>query len=393
MFSVWGRFGGKNRTTSSALFVSIFFMLLELSRKTLSTLQDALTHRLHSQDFAYARSEYLRMRVLVVGALFLVLLPFWTALDWFMLPRESLSWVLTARLGMAIVLLGVLILAYRSKAQLHVICLLAGTLLATPACFYALVLIGLPPGATLIGYSFIPGMLVGMLAVFPFTLLESLVMGLMLMALEAYALYVSGTLGEPAGLQALWLLAALLSIAMTANYFQLGLMLRLHREATHDPLTGLLNRGALLRSMLQLVQRKPAPQAALLMMDLDHFKRINDQFGHMAGDDVLKGFTRMLSQHVRPMDVAARYGGEEFIAVLIDTPLQEATRIAELIRLSAEGSRLEDVQGRHLRFTVSIGVAMLEPGFSFTAAVRQADERLYEAKKRGRNCVVGGPTS
>ena len=84
------------------------------------------------------------------------------------------------------------------------------------------------------------------------------------------------------------------SIAITANYFQLTLMLRLHREATHDPLTGLLNRGALIRSMAQLTARGAAPQAALLMMDLDHFKEVNDQYGHQMGDEVIQKFASII---------------------------------------------------------------------------------------------------
>lgn len=363
--------------------------LLTLTNKAFALLRDALANRGYSRDFAYVRSEYLRNRTVLVCGLFLLLMPFWTLLDWAMLPREALPYTLAGRVAMALVLGLIMVLTRHSRLQLQRVRLACGLLLATPAAFYALVLAVTPQGeGALIGYSFIPYMLVAMLAIFPFTLLESSALGLMLVALEAYALHAAGSLATSAGLQDLWLLAALLSIALTANYFQLTLMLRLHREATHDPLTGLLNRGALLRSMVQMAARRPAPQAALLMLDLDHFKRINDTHGHMTGDDVLRHFTRQLAQTLRPADIAARYGGEEFIAVLMDADRDAALEIAERIRHRVETTALRDEQGNAIHYTVSIGIAMLKPGDSFEEAVKKADNRLYEAKRQARNRVV-----
>src|SRR5690606_31564255 len=218
--------------------------LYELMQMSLSSLRDTLTSRSHSRDFAYARGDYLRTRVVIVGIVFLLLLPFWTLIDLFMLPEQSIRPALIARLVMLAALVLIVLLAYRSKARLQLARLSAGLVLATPALFYALVLFTLANGS-LVGYAFIPYMLVAMLAIFPFTLTESFLLGLALIILQSYALYVAGVLFTAEGLQAIWLLAALLTIAITANYFQLGLMLRLYREATHDPLTGLLNRGAL----------------------------------------------------------------------------------------------------------------------------------------------------
>ena len=363
--------------------------LTTLKHKTVEHLRDALVNRGYSRDFAYVRSEYLRQRTMLVCALFLVLLPFWTLLDWVMLPAESLRYTLAGRVAMALALLLVLALSRHGRLQRRRAHLACGLLLITPAAFYALVLaVAGQQGSPLIGYSFIPYMLVAMLAIFPFTLLEAATLGLVLMAMEAFALHVAGTLSTWAGLQDLWLLAALLSIALTSNYFQLALMLRLHREATRDSLTGLMNRGALLRSMSQLALRQPAPQAALLMMDLDHFKRINDRYGHMAGDEVLRHFSRQLTQILRPTDIAARYGGEEFIAVLTGADQATALEIAERIRQRTESTALHDDQGNTIQYTVSIGIAMLMPGDSFEAVVREADNRLYEAKRQARNRVV-----
>src|SRR5690606_14332352 len=243
--------------------------------------------------------------------------------------------------------------------------------------------------ASLVGYSFIPYMLVAMLAIFPFTLVESAALGLAIILLEAWALYATGALFTLAGLQAVWLLAALLVISITANYFQLALMLRLYREATHDPLTGLLNRGALLQAMEQFALNDPDARRALLIMDLDHFKRINDTHGHAFGDDILRHFAGVLRRSLRPADLTCRYGGEEFVAVLMDTDKDAALAIAENIRAQTEVSVLNDYDGEPVRYTVSIGVASFYPDETFLQATMRADNPLYEAKKTSRNRVVG----
>lgn len=364
--------------------------LQSLKEMTFSSLHDTLSSRTHSRDFAFARGDYLRNRVIVVGSIFLALLPFWSLIDWQMLPAETLQAALTARGGMLAALVFILLLAHKSKARMQLPRLSAGLLLATPAVFYALVLATLPGDTqSLVGYSFIPYMLVAMLAIFPFTLLESAVIGLGFIGLEAYAQWVAGSLFTAYGLQAVWLLAALLVISVTANYFQLGLMLRLYREATHDPLTGLLNRGALRHAMEQFVLREPDTPRSLLIMDLDHFKRVNDAHGHAFGDDVLRHFAGILRRVLATADLGCRYGGEEFVAVLMGTQKEAAMQVAERIRAETENSSLNDYDGRAVHYTVSIGVASLHPGESFQSAVRRADSRLYEAKKSSRNCVVG----
>ena len=355
-----------------------------------SSLRDTISSCTHSKDFAYARGDYLRGRVMALSVVFLLLLPFWTLLDWAMLSPAAWPAVFFGRLAMMAALVAAFALARHSRLRLTRARQSAGVVLAAPAVFYALVLAVEPQHSEpLIGYNFIPYMLVTMLAIFPFTLLESMTLGAGLLALEASALYVAGMLFTAAGVQAVWLLAALLSIAMTANYFHLSLMLRLYREATHDPLTGLLNRGALIRSMEQLDLMDDRPAVCLLMMDLDHFKRINDQHGHAFGDDVLQNFAGILQGALRPQDMAARYGGEEFVAVLMDADKDEALRMAEDIRMRAESVRLDKEGGPPVSYTVSIGVAALQPGESLEYSIMRADKRLYEAKAASRNCVVG----
>ncbi|HET8939786.1 MAG TPA: GGDEF domain-containing protein [Polyangiales bacterium] len=142
----------------------------------------------------------------------------------------------------------------------------------------------------------------------------------------------------------------------------------------------------------QLVQ-KEIPRAlrhnrelALLMVDIDHFKDVNDTYGHLAGDSVLRDLAGILAKRLRPDDELGRYGGEEFAAILPETSLGGALKIAEDLRGLVEQHRFI-VEGEQIRVTVSIGAAALKQGMDAKAFFRAADEMLYKAKNSGRNKV------
>jgi len=126
---------------------------------------------------------------------------------------------------------------------------------------------------------------------------------------------------------------------------------------------------------------------SLVIMDLDHFKNINDQYGHLAGDRMLKGIAAILTSQVRRDELLARYGGEEFAVVLPETTLRAAEIFCERVRAEIEKTEL-DWDGAPLRITVSIGIASLTPEDSVQSLVARADAHLYEAKQQGRNRVV-----
>ena len=163
-----------------------------------------------------------------------------------------------------------------------------------------------------------------------------------------------------------------------------------HRTAAMvDPLTGIANRRAFLQDAAQLAKRlavNPRPTAVLLI-DLDHFKSINDRFGHALGDRALEVFAEAASQSLRSSDLLGRLGGEEFAAVLADTSREKAVMVAERIRESfAKAAR--EVDGRPVCATVSIGlVHCQDAGFDVAEQLAQADQALYFAKERGRNRV------
>jgi diguanylate cyclase (GGDEF)-like protein len=132
-------------------------------------------------------------------------------------------------------------------------------------------------------------------------------------------------------------------------------------------------------------------ELSLLMVDIDHFKDVNDTYGHLAGDSVLRDLAGILQKRLRPDDELGRYGGEEFAAVLPETSLAGATKIAEDLRSLVEEHRFL-VEGEQIRVTVSIGAATLKQGMDAKAFFRAADEMLYKAKNTGRNKVCPPPT-
>jgi diguanylate cyclase len=158
--------------------------------------------------------------------------------------------------------------------------------------------------------------------------------------------------------------------------------------ARTDPLTLLSNRRALddemNRRLAEWQRRKTT--FSLVMIDVDHFKKLNDKHGHQAGDQVLRDVAATLGTTVREMDLAARYGGEEFAVILPSTPLTDAVSAGERIR-AAIAKGISRFGGTELQVTVSIGVAQIETSESLATLISRADEALYAAKEAGRNRV------
>jgi diguanylate cyclase (GGDEF)-like protein len=161
---------------------------------------------------------------------------------------------------------------------------------------------------------------------------------------------------------------------------------RLKEKSRRDQMTGMLNREAFFGSLDR--SRRKTDRGALLIIDADHFKKINDSFGHLTGDRALLEIEAAIAREVRACDVLGRIGGEEFAAYLVGASDQEAVRVAERIRREVELIRFQPVEGCSVPLTVSIGgtICMYDAGVS--DLMRAADKRLYEAKSRGRNTAV-----
>lgn len=166
----------------------------------------------------------------------------------------------------------------------------------------------------------------------------------------------------------------------------------LNELAVRDGLTRAFRRGhieAELRRLIKGLHRRH-DNFCVLMMDIDFFKRINDQYGHAVGDEVLRRLAAVSQTQLRETDLFGRWGGEEFIVLMPQTTLDEAIMAAQRLR-QAIAAMVFDVEGTTFQITISIGAAQLEPMESADAVVARSDEALYAAKHAGRDCVIASP--
>lgn len=169
-------------------------------------------------------------------------------------------------------------------------------------------------------------------------------------------------------------------------------VVKAREDALSDSLTGLANRKAfdlaLAACLAPTAPEKRGP--SLLMTDIDFFKRINDTYGHLFGDKVLRAVGQILKSNVKGKDTPARFGGEEFVVLLPDTPLEGAHLLAEKIRQTVEACRIKRIDKNEVvaNITVSVGVASYRQGESATDFIARADNALYDSKKGGRNRVT-----
>ena len=189
-------------------------------------------------------------------------------------------------------------------------------------------------------------------------------------------------------------LLLLLAQRMRANNFTIEenarLRRRLEHDATVDALTGLRNRRWLDLSMVRMARRHchAGDPLSVVMIDVDHFKRFNDTYGHAAGDAVLRSVAEVIVTELRPTDAAARFGGEEFIVILPNTPVGGAVAAANRLRLAIAATEVTADDGRRLpAVTISAGAAELGRDPDADEVIKRADAALYRAKHRGRNRV------
>ncbi len=167
------------------------------------------------------------------------------------------------------------------------------------------------------------------------------------------------------------------------------LLFQIEDSSTRDPLTGAYNRRYLMDHIEECIAQVESGEMrafSLLMFDIDHFKKINDTYGHLAGDDCIRNLAFILKNSLRNVDVVSRYGGEEFICVLPTAEDTPAFRRAEQIRESVELTQLSEEINK--KITISGGVVMYTPGMTPEELINEADENLYLAKEGGRNQIV-----
>ena len=165
---------------------------------------------------------------------------------------------------------------------------------------------------------------------------------------------------------------------------------KLQMQATTDTLTGLANRRKiteLLKEEIQKLEGDNNNNFNIIMLDIDFFKKVNDNYGHPMGDEVIKKVSNHMQDKVGSEGVVGRFGGEEFLTILYNNNIQEAALLANKIRSDIESKKIE-FEGKQISVTVSMGIACSAETYEYQELLNKADERLYKAKENGRNQVI-----
>jgi diguanylate cyclase (GGDEF)-like protein len=178
----------------------------------------------------------------------------------------------------------------------------------------------------------------------------------------------------------------------SAQLFAENLNMNYRKLANTDDLTRLPNRRRMTEMLFQEVGRTRRKNGtfSLINFDIDYFKKINDRYGHDAGDVILKAVPEVIRSVLRGQDVCSRWGGEEFLILLPDTPLKGACHVAERLRKAFEQYRIQYGE-LEISVTVSVGVCEFDPASTLEDCIKQSDRNLYKAKASGRNCVIADP--
>lgn len=337
----------------------------------------------------------LKRRVQLLAGVLAALMLAWIPIDFIGLPTQDFPTLLLARLALVGLLLTVAWSLRLARRPGWTMAALAAVVLGQCLAFCAMQSALSPDALTLLrlGYGLFPFVLLAQLALFPLPVLHSLLLGLAVIASRSTAMLLLDGNAELEFFGSLWLMALLLAISVWAASTQFSLLLNLivaRRDAAHDALTGLANRRAALDRLASEVARarRLHQPLSLMMLDLDHFKVVNDTWGHSLGDLVLIEAARILREELRGEDLGVRYGGEEFLAILPGTDSSAAQHVAERIRRRTAAASIPADEGGPIRVTISIGVAALTPNDSVDTLIARADAALYQAKDQGRNQVA-----
>lgn len=367
-------------------------VLVEMSQQEISWL---LRARGHIPLLEKRRAAMIVSRVRLVAGLFALLTPLWIVVDIAAFPREVWLPLVIARIAATIAFALITLLAQRMH---HMRDAYRGLtlLLAVPTAFFLFSyqhmaqfdLHGMQLAFST-GYAFLPFVMLAGLSIFPLTLLENIafISPLLLMQILAGLMRLP-VLDWPTFAASFWLMLLIAGVALLAGLSQLAFIIVLVREAIRDTMTGCFSRQSgeeLLELQFILAKRSGVP-LTVAFIDLDHFKQVNDRFGHDAGDAVLAGAANAIHSRLRMGDMLVRWGGEEFLLIMPNTNAPMACVALERARASGFGRRPDDTP-----VTASIGVAerTTDAAEDWRRLVEVADSRMYAAKQGGRNRIVG----
>ncbi len=383
----------------------------------MSQLTDALWHRLtglmpgelkkaelawllypgqHLTLLANRRATMVVNRVRLFAFLFAVLTPLWSIVDFIVFPSQLWITLMVMRL-LACGAFASLVVHYRPSGDLFDAYRAMLILFAIPTVFYissyfvlaTYQLTGLS-AAIAAGYTFLPFVLLAGLSIFPLTMLENIIIATPILLTQGIAGYYTwGTLNWPSYAAAFWLLALITGVSTLAGMSQLAFMIALVRQAIRDPLTGVFSRrsGEEVLDLQSIVSTRSNAPLAVAFFDVDHFKSVNDQFGHEAGDRVLISTTEHIARSLRRGDMLVRWGGEEFLVIMPNTDIEQALVAVSRARELGFGQRPDGTP-----VTASIGIAerSIDLVSDWKELVEKADQRMYRAKQSGRDRIVSG---
>lgn len=362
----------------------------ELNRSEIGWL---LSPRQHFPLLEQRRATMIVNRVRLFAFLFAVLTPIWAVVDYFVFPFSLWLSLAVLRLS-ASAAFALIVLRYRPSGSLSNAYQALALLFIVPTLFYVAShqllsgteLAGLS-AAIATGYAFLPFVLLAGLAIFPLSFIESLVIASPILLAQALSALLNwSAMDWPSFAGAFWLLALITGVSNLAGMSQLAFMIALVRQAIRDPLTGVFSRRSgeeTLELQFTIAKRSMAP-LSIAFVDLDHFKSVNDSFGHEAGDCVLKSAAMSIGQQLRRGDMLVRWGGEEFVLILPNTDMGQARIAMKRLRQAGFGLR-PDQQA----ITASIGLSELkeENVDTWRELVEIADQRMYFAKGHGRDQI------
>ncbi|GHA17235.1 GGDEF domain-containing protein [Oceanisphaera arctica] len=347
----------------------------------------------HSRDFKLIRIGVVAVRFRWLVALLIIGIAGWIAVDWWVLDPAHFKLLWKVRLITGVMLTPLLPLSYLCKLDRRWMVMSLYALLGILLLFNFVSLWSFRDGVPIpVGYVAFPYFLLALLAVLPLPIRSGLRVAVVMILVVLGTDYWldSRTLDNGELIDRIWLLLCFSLAMIWVQAGQLRMLLDLYRESTRDPLTRLMNRRLFLRQLEAVRHDSSAGQPyTLILLDLDKFKRINDDHGHLMGDEVLVSVATTIMDIFGQDAIVSRYGGEEFMVLLPETRLEQAARQAETLRLAVESQPVENpLDESEVMVTLSAGVVEGHHDSVPTDLLRQADEALYGAKSQGRNCVV-----
>ncbi|WP_407330487.1 diguanylate cyclase [Enterovibrio sp. 27052020O] len=356
------------------------------------SLQELWSAKRHASSFNTTRATYLRSRIIALSYVWAALTLVWIPVDSLLIDSKNYSLAIL-RICLIATLFGIAHIV-RSRHSLRDCRIALSSLIMSMNVFYLLAnhVLGYPHTVNTFTYCYtlLPFLHVIMLTIFPLSIRESFSLILATALTQIYVDFQSGSLLTVDTFAIYWLQTVVGFLVIWAQTSKLHMMLRLYRHATLDPLTGVYNRRMLLTLAKRDIEntRTRSRPYSVLLMDLDRFKRINDRYGHFAGDMVLQAFTKAVQETLRKSDIFGRYGGEEFILFLPQCSAENAQLVATRIMDNVRELKIE-VEGlsEPIQLTTSVGICTsLSTKDSLNQLLEKADLALYHAKNNGRDC-------